>query len=79
MVTETSCFIAPQTPCSTQNQLKMPEMSLEEARQAMIAKRFGGNANGAKTSDGARRKKKTVHKSAGGNVSCNLEMKFSEN
>eukprot|EP00595_Chromulina_sp_UTEXLB2642_P001817 CAMPEP_0196764786 /NCGR_PEP_ID=MMETSP1095-20130614/6855_1 /TAXON_ID=96789 ORGANISM="Chromulina nebulosa, Strain UTEXLB2642" /NCGR_SAMPLE_ID=MMETSP1095 /ASSEMBLY_ACC=CAM_ASM_000446 /LENGTH=147 /DNA_ID=CAMNT_0042121229 /DNA_START=87 /DNA_END=530 /DNA_ORIENTATION=- len=29
----------------------------------MIAKRFGGNANGAKTADGARRNKKTIHKS----------------
>ena len=46
----------------------MPELSLEEARQAMIAKRFGGNINGAKTSDGARRKKKTVHKSSAGEV-----------
>lgn len=46
----------------------MPELSLEEARQAMIAKRFGGNTNGAKTSDGARRKKKTVHKSSAGEV-----------
>jgi hypothetical protein len=44
----------------------MPELSLEEARQAMINKRFGGNANGAKTADGARRKKKTVHKSTAG-------------
>ena len=45
----------------------MPELSLEEARKAMIAKRFGGNENGAKTADGgARRKKKTVHKSGAG-------------
>ena len=45
----------------------MPELSpIEQARLAMIQKRFGGNANGAKTADGARRKKKTVHKSAGG-------------
>ena len=46
--------------------VNMPELTIEEARAAMIAKRFGGNVNGAKTSDGARRKKKSVHKTTGG-------------
>jgi hypothetical protein len=41
---------------------------MEDARAKMIAKRFGGNASGANTG-GARRKKKTVHKTANnGNV-----------
>ncbi len=44
----------------------MPEPTLEEARAAMIAKRFGGNVNGAKTADGSRRKKKSVHKTGAG-------------
>ncbi len=42
-----------------------PEM--EEARKAMIAKRFGGNANGANTGGAVRRKKKAAAKSGGGN------------
>jgi nascent polypeptide-associated complex subunit beta len=37
---------------------------IEDARARMIAKRFGGNQNGASTGGGARRKKKTVHKTA---------------
>jgi hypothetical protein len=38
---------------------------IEDARARMIAKRFGGNQNGASTgAGGARRKKKTVHKTA---------------
>jgi hypothetical protein len=40
---------------------------LEEARKAMIAKRFGGNANGANTGGAARRKHKAAPKSGGGN------------
>lgn len=51
----------------------MPELTLEEARAAMIAKRFGGNVNGAKTADGTRRKKKAVHKSAGGSFLPHLQ------
>ena len=45
---------------------KMSE--LEEARKAMIAKRFGGNVLGASTGDSgaARRKKKGSTKSGGG-------------
>lgn len=41
---------------------------LEEARKAMIAKRFGGNTNGAATggSGTTRRKNKGAHKSSGG-------------
>lgn len=38
----------------------------EKARQAMIAKRFGGNAKGASVSDGVRRKKQVVHKAGAG-------------
>ena len=38
---------------------------LEEARKAMIAKRFGGNANGANTGGAARRKHKAAPKSGG--------------
>ncbi len=47
----------------------MGDISLEEARKAMIAKRFGGNTNGASTGGGGsvRRKKKGAHKSGGGN------------
>ena len=46
----------------------MGDMSIEEARAKMIAKRFGGNKNGASTggSGTARRKVKAVHKSSGG-------------
>ena len=44
------------------------DKALEEARAAMIAKRFGGNVNGARTGDGSRRKKKSVHKSGGGKI-----------
>lgn len=44
----------------------MPEISIEAARLAMIQKRFGGNVKGARTDDGVLRKKKSVHKSAGG-------------
>lgn len=46
----------------------MGDISLEEARKAMIAKRFGGNVNGASTGGegSARRKKKGAHKSGGG-------------
>lgn len=45
----------------------MPELSIEEARAAMIAKRFGGNAAGARTGgEGTvRRKTKGAHKSGG--------------
>jgi hypothetical protein len=47
----------------------MGDISLEEARKAMIAKRFGGNEKGASTGGGGsvRRKKKGAHKSGGGN------------
>mmetsp|Transcript_45280 Transcript_45280/g.33065 ORF Transcript_45280/g.33065 Transcript_45280/m.33065 type:complete len:170 (-) Transcript_45280:128-637(-) len=38
---------------------------LEEARKAMIAKRFGGNASGANTGGAVRRKKKAAPKSGG--------------
>jgi hypothetical protein len=41
--------------------------ALEEARRAMIAKRFGGNASGANTGGAVRRKKKSAHKTGGGN------------
>ena len=46
----------------------MGDLSIEEARQKMIAKRFGGNKNGASTggSGTARRKVKAAHKSSGG-------------
>ena len=46
----------------------MGDMSIEEARAKMIAKRFGGNKNGASTggSGTARRKVKAAHKSSGG-------------
>lgn len=40
---------------------------LEEARKAMIAKRFGGNASGANTGGAVRRKHKAAPKSGGGN------------
>ena len=42
----------------------MGDVSLEEARARMIAKRFGGNDKGAKTggSGTARRKNKSAHK-----------------
>ena len=45
----------------------MGDMSLEEARKAMIAKRFGGNANGAQLGGqgSQRRKKKGSAKSSG--------------
>jgi hypothetical protein len=41
---------------------------IEEARKAMIAKRFGGNTKGAATggSGTQRRKSKAVHKTGGG-------------
>lgn len=54
----------------------MGDISLEEARKAMIAKRFGGNANGASTGGGGsvRRKKKGAHKSGGGKLT--ILMKF---
>jgi hypothetical protein len=44
------------------------EIDMKAAREAMIAKRFGGNSSGAKTGgDGTvRRKKKGAHKSLGG-------------
>jgi hypothetical protein len=44
------------------------ELDMQIAREAMIAKRFGGNSSGAKTGgDGTvRRKKKGAHKSMGG-------------
>jgi nascent polypeptide-associated complex subunit beta len=38
---------------------------MEEARKAMIAKRFGGNANGANTGGAVRRKKKAAAKTGG--------------
>jgi hypothetical protein len=45
----------------------MADMSLEEARKAMIAKRFGGNVQGAKLGGAGsqRRVKKGTHKSTG--------------
>jgi len=45
----------------------MRDISIEEARKAMIAKRFGGNAKGASTGGegSSRRKKKGAHKSGG--------------
>lgn len=44
------------------------EISIEEARARMIAKRFGGNASGASTGGGGtvRRKKKGAIKNIGG-------------
>lgn len=49
---------------------KMGDISLEEARKAMIAKRFGGNAKGASTggTGSARRKVKGAHKAGGGKI-----------
>jgi hypothetical protein len=45
----------------------MENLSIEEARKRMIAKRFGGNAAGASTGGaGSMRRKKGDHKSAGG-------------
>ncbi len=46
----------------------MGDISFEEAKKAMIAKRFGGNASGASTGGGGsvRRKKKGALKSGGG-------------
>lgn len=43
-------------------------LTLEQARAAMIEKRFGGNASGAATGGGgsARRKMKGAHKTSGG-------------
>lgn len=55
----------------------MGDISLEEARKAMIAKRFGGNANGASTGGegSARRKKKGAHKSGGGlSAFCGVQL-----
>lgn len=48
----------------------MGDISIEEARKAMIAKRFGGNEKGASTGGGGsvRRKKKGAHKSGGGQL-----------
>ena len=48
--------------------LKAKMSDMEEARKAMIAKRFGGNALGASTGDSgaARKKKKESTKSGGG-------------
>ena len=43
----------------------MADISIEEARARMIAKRFGGNAAGARN-DGGMRKNKGTHKSVGG-------------
>jgi len=42
----------------------MGDISIEEARARMIAKRFGGNDKGASTGGegSARRKKKSAHK-----------------
>ena len=52
----------------------MGDISLEEARKAMIAKRFGGNANGAQLGGqgSQRRKKKGSAKSSG----TPLEIKY---
>jgi hypothetical protein len=46
----------------------MADISIEEARARMIAKRFGGNKDGASTggSGTTRRKVKAAHKSSGG-------------
>lgn len=43
----------------------MDPSELEAARKAMIAKRFGGNANGANTGGAVRRKHKAAPKSGG--------------
>ena len=43
-------------------------LALQQAREAMIAKRFGGNTNGAKVSDGVRRKKQVTHVSQQGTL-----------
>jgi hypothetical protein len=45
----------------------MGDISIEEARKAMIAKRFGGNVAGAKLggTGSQRRKNKGTHKSGG--------------
>jgi hypothetical protein len=47
---------------------EMGDKSMDEARKAMIEKRFGGNTKGASTGGGGsvRRKKKAAHKSSGG-------------
>jgi hypothetical protein len=59
---------------SKQSPHKMDPKSIEEARKAMIAKRFGGNVSGASTGgEGtARRKKKGSAKSGGGNSRNNV-------
>lgn len=46
----------------------MGDISIEEARARMIAKRFGGNSNGASTggSGSMRRKTKSASKTSGG-------------
>ena len=45
-------------------------LALQQAHEAMIAKRFGGNTNGAKVSDGVRRKKQVAHVSQQGKYVC---------
>lgn len=52
----------------------MGDISLEEARKAMIAKRFGGNSKGASTGGegSVRRKKKGSLKSGGGTFNISL-------
>ena len=49
---------------------KMGDISIEEARARMIAKRFGGNKDGASTGGAgtARRKMKAAHKTTGGGI-----------
>ncbi len=44
------------------------DSAMEEARQRMIAKRFGGNAAGAQTAGGARRKQASAHKAVNAGI-----------
>ena len=53
----------------------MGDISIEEARKAMIAKRFGGNAKGAATGgEGSARRKKRGALKSGGGVSHSLAL-----
>jgi hypothetical protein len=54
----------------------MGDISIEEARARMIAKRFGGNESGASTggSGSMRRKTKSASKTSGGGAKNYCEM-----
>ena len=57
----------------------MGDMSLEEARKAMIAKRFGGNTNGAQLGgQGSQRRKKKGSAKSTGTVYHDDDMKGAE-